>query len=142
MRVWTGTLFSALLLSPTVARADPGLSSLKGLIPLYIAALVICLLVFYVVPIRLVFHVRALQSEKALSRTRLFWLLSPAGLVGAVGLIDFLSPISLLSAVFFEFGPNGLYAYWIFAGLSGFMVFIVWSTCQKNKGLLAKPALE
>ncbi len=118
------------------AYADPGLSSLKGLIPLYVAAAVVFVLAFYVWPVWLIFRAQKKFAEGRLSRKQLLLLLFPAALVGLLGLVDFLGPIGLVSSLFYDLGgARALSVYPVFVVFSAFLVYRAWSTYQSCKRL-------
>ena len=132
MRIPTMIALSMPLLAAGAAHADPGLSSLKGLIPVYIAAFALLVLIFYGVPIRLAFRAKKMKSEGRISRNRLILLLLPAALVGAAGVLDVLIPIGPAAILFATMGVGGAVVYWIFVGLSVLLLYLVWSTYQST----------
>ena len=114
------------------AHADPGLSSLEGLLPLYIAAFAIAILGLYVLPVWLTFRARTLSARGSLSRKKLLLLVAPAGALGFVGLVDFVNPTSLVSGIFGSLDLGLLRAvYWGHTAFSGLLVFLAFWTLRQ-----------
>lgn len=125
-------LVVALVGAAPTARADPGLGSLEGLLPLWIAAFVILMIVFYGLPAWLTLRARKLHAKSQLTQTTLLLLVSPAALVGGFGIIDFFGPFGFVSATVHGI-TGGFGAYWIFLALNLFLVYLSGSAYRQCK---------
>lgn len=126
----TLALLSVQLGAATPAHADPGLSSLEGLAPLYITALVVFFLLFFALPAWLTFRARSIHEDRGISKTKLRFLLAPAGLVGSFGVIDYLAPISLASSISYDL-TGGFAPYLAYVGLSALLLYLAVSTYRR-----------
>lgn len=125
----------ALLGAAPAAHADPGLASLEGLLPLYVAAFSAFLIGFYALPAWLTFRAKKIHAERGLSNAKLLLLIAPAGLMGGLGAIDFLG-LGFVSGIAHG-ATGGFGAYWVFLALSALLVYLAGSTYQHCRTLPA-----
>lgn len=131
--VFRSTAIAILLAWPTPAHADPGLSSLKGLLPLYIVAFGLYVLTIYVLPVGLILRARKSHAQGDLSRKKLLLLTAPAGFVGIMGLIGFAHPLTLVYGIVGSEANLGLMRviYWSYTAFSVLLVYLAVSTYRR-----------
>ena len=121
-----------LLAAAGPVHADPGLSSLEGLLPLYILAFAAFILGVYVLPIWLTFRAKKMHAKGGLSRRNLLLLTVPAGLVGAAGVADVASPLSTVSGIVGSEDLGMFRAlYWGYFGLCAMMIYLAASAYRR-----------
>jgi hypothetical protein len=99
------------------------------LLPLYVVAALVILLVFYALPLWLTFRAKRSFATGRLSQKKLVLLILPAGVMGMGGLIDFMGPFGLVSSFLHGVGgESGLSAYWVFVALNALLIYRAWST--------------
>ena len=123
---------AVLVASALPAHADPGLSSLEALRPLYVAAFAVFMLAVYVPPVWLTFRAKKISAKGTLSHKKLLLLIAPAGFVGCVSVIGIGSPLSIVSGVFGseELGVLRVF-YWFDLGLGMLLVYLAFSTYRR-----------
>lgn len=138
MRIQVSIAFLVVFVGAAPAvHAATGLASLEGLLPFYIAAFSAFLIGFYVFPAWLTFRAKKIHAERGLSNAKLLLLIAPAGLMGVLGVIDYLG-LGFVSGIVHGV-TGGFGAYWVFLALSALLVYLAGSAYQQCKRLPAGP---
>ncbi len=119
------------ILCTSAASADPGLGSLRGLLPIYVIVFLVILLLIYILPVWLIFRARRRSLERKLSKKKLILHITPAAAVGIVGVFDFFVwPI--YNSLFFDiFADYSHIAFYLSFFLSIVFIYLAGSTYRK-----------